>query len=346
MDRVLHSHVPVRTPLLTVCCLWALGTAIPSLAQTTPAAGTLTVDTLSIGGVASTTLGEQFINAKQCADPDATIEVTVRGLTSANKSTLAVWVGNNCNQDRTTGGSSTSDCQYVSATDLPRMQNQLTFEVPIAALGECMGTATMQVWFMAMDTPESTTEPVTTYGMDRYTVDTDPPAAPRGVSGGRGESQIKVEWSASSGDILRYYVYWDSAIGGGDFDAGSGECSSANLYAGADIDPDDLPSGVRKKSASSTATSTTLDGANIDGDMAGVAVQAVDLAGNVSALSDTTCVDVVTTAGFWELYRADGGDVEEGCACSAPGGGRHGRLPWLGALGLLAVCALRLRRRA
>ena len=66
-----------------------------------------------------------------------------------------------------------------------------------------------------------------------------------------------------------------------------------------------------------------------------------------SALSETACIDVVETTGFWDLYGQNGGTVEEGCACSLPGhGARTSRTPWLLGSALLALVALRRRRRA
>jgi MYXO-CTERM domain-containing protein len=343
MDRVLHSRAPVRALLLSLPCLWALGVASPAQAQQT----ILTTDVLSIGGVPNTAANAAtlYINAEACADPDSTLVVQVNGLGAFMNPTVGVWVGNNCNTNRADSGTTSSDCVPIHSQPLAG-ESELDVEVPIGMLSGCEGTATVNVWFMPMANATSDTEVITAYGLETFTVDTLPPATPTNVSGGSGETQISVDWDSSGGDIQNYYVYWDTAIGGGDNDAGSGECATANLYAGAELDPGETPPGVGKEKTASNATSHDLDGASIDGDMAGVAVQAVDLAGNVSELSETACIDVVPTNGFWDLYKANGGDAKEGCACSLPGRPETSRTPWLGGLLLLALVALRARRRA
>jgi MYXO-CTERM domain-containing protein len=82
--------------------------------------------------------------------------------------------------------------------------------------------------------------------------------------------------------------------------------------------------------------------------LAAVAVISDDLAKTTSVLSNISCLQVVETNGFWEKYKASGGDAEQGCVCSTPGAGHRGtsnaQWPWLA--GLLGVVGfLRTRRR-
>jgi MYXO-CTERM domain-containing protein len=136
----------------------------------------------------------------------------------------------------------------------------------------------------------------------------------------------------------------------GPFDNGGPLCPSRFLIAGSKFNPKDkLPAGVFAKFIDKKVSSTTFTGSEIGSKLAAVAVISDDLAKNNSVLSNISCLQVVETNGFWEKYKATGGDAEQGCVCSTPGAGKRGTsktlLPWLaGLLGIVGFWRTRRRR--
>jgi MYXO-CTERM domain-containing protein len=131
---------------------------------------------------------------------------------------------------------------------------------------------------------------------------------------------------------------------------GPAECASRYLTAGMTFDPEaKLPPGVKAFFIDKMVSSTILSGSDIGAPVAAVAVIADDLGKNESVLSNIDCVHVVKTNGFWDGYKANGGDAVAGCACSAPGAGQRTTLhatAWAGLAGLLGLAGyFRTRRR-
>ena len=128
-------------------------------------------------------------------------------------------------------------------------------------------------------------------------------------------------------------------------------CPSRFLVEGAVFNPasDKLPPGMFSRFIDKKVSSTTFTGAEIGSKLAAVAVISDDLAKNQSVLSNISCLQVVETNGFWDKYKAAGGDAEQGCVCSTPGAGRRGTSntvwPWLaGLLGIVGFWRTRRRR--
>jgi MYXO-CTERM domain-containing protein len=130
---------------------------------------------------------------------------------------------------------------------------------------------------------------------------------------------------------------------------GPAECASRYLTAGMTFNPqqDKLPPGVKSYFIDKMVSSTILSGSDIGVPVAAVAVIADDLGKNESVLSNIDCVHVVKTNGFWEGYKAGGGDAVAGCACSTPGAGHHTRsdAAWAGLAGLLGLAGYFATRR-
>jgi MYXO-CTERM domain-containing protein len=255
---------------------------------------------------------------------------------------------------------------------------QADIEVNIAPL--CDPDGEPDLYFLPVDRI-GTSEAVAPYGYFQVPVDVDPPAAPSGVKGGRGETEIPVSWDRGSGNPINYWLVWDpeptegGAAGSGDTDggveAGSGaagasgssgsggtsgsdtddtsdnggstaECGSTKLVPGMPFDVGALPPGIKRKRVEGDVTSATLSGSEVGGDRAAVSVIAEDLAGNHSVLSDFGCVRVVPTVGFWDEYKDGGGAAEAGCACSVPSASRS---PLSALPVVLALLLLRVRRK-
>jgi MYXO-CTERM domain-containing protein len=142
-----------------------------------------------------------------------------------------------------------------------------------------------------------------------------------------------------------------STASSGPPDHGPPECTSKYLTAGRHFDPrpDNLPPGVKSFYVDKMVSSRILSGADIGVPVAAVAVVADDLAKNDSVLSNIDCVHVVKTNGFWDGYKANGGDAVSGCTCSTPGAGHSttSDSAWAGLAGLLGLAGyFRTRRRA
>ena len=177
------------------------------------------------------------------------------------------------------------------------------------------------------------------YGL---TVDTMPPAAPTGLNNPSGERSLEVTWTPPSDNKIDHYVVFvDTAPDGGDADAGvTGACESSVLVPGTIVDPDNLPSRIITKTEQGfSASSSTISGSLLPNGMATVAVAAQDRAGNLGPLSETSCMEIVATSGYWDVYKAGGGKA--GSGCSALGSTNPGiLLP-----SLIALLGLRRTRR-
>jgi hypothetical protein len=224
----------------------------------------------------------------------------------------------------------------------------------------------------------NSTATVMPYGVFELPLDVIPPNAPTNVDGGDGETRIRVTWERADANISRNYVIWDPKPitettpadagvtdggdgmgaagssgsteddGGTDDESADPSCISTLMKAGDTIDVDHLPKGLHMKPAVGDVESFELSGDLINSPRAAVAVVAQDLAGNVSVLSNVTCVNVVDTTGFWDDYKVNGGEAEAGCACSLPGtraSGRHARGGLLATFALLGLAVARARRK-
>jgi hypothetical protein len=332
---------------------------------------------VSINGVSQDTLGDIFINLENCVDK-VDMQLEVDGL-PGDKDVLDIYVGTgtNCTSTEARDGDGEADCRKL---DDPYNIEGLTQDVPItlqvtdiirAAFNnseDCSERSSKPtLWFLAVDNSGGT-DAVTAnqYGTIELNIDTDPPDAPTGVKGGRGENEIPVSWSVGSNKVDSFEIYVDSGNGmapmrdgsveptpeptdedgGSDDEAAVGEtndmCGTGALRSGASAD--DVPSLRKKPVGSATATETTLSSSLIEGDAAAVAVVALDAAGNRSGLSEVACVFVVPTRGIKDLYEEKYGEMPQGCPCSAAGPAQvEGALP----IGLaLAFIAFRRRRRS
>lgn len=315
---------------------------VPLFASGASAQDTITVQVVSIGDRTPTNPSLETVGRTDC-EMDVDILFDLKGVPSTP--IVDIWIGSECSgTDRR--DSELTDCRYV--TNTPNTGTDL--RVMISAM-DLLGTGCdgasgePKVWFLAVNTAESAEKPEGV-GSRTLTIDLTPPTAPTSVKGGSGERQIPVSWDLPSGDDLDgFVVYIDSeasASGGAAGSSGGGDCVSTRIKAG--MDAADVPDEVGvKKVDSRTATRTNLGPNDIDGDIAAVAVSAVDIAGNRSQLSEVVCVEVLPTEGFWDRYEQNGGDVQGGCPCAALGP-VHVREAWPVALALFSL--VRRRRRA
>jgi MYXO-CTERM domain-containing protein len=122
-------------------------------------------------------------------------------------------------------------------------------------------------------------------------------------------------------------LVWDKNPVGGlslDGDGGAsveGECTSEILKQGEDVNLDELADNrnIGIDEVPGKVEKTTVSGDSLGARRVAMAVVAADLAGNISQISNVDCLQVVATNGFWDTYKANGGEAETGCACSTPG---------------------------
>jgi len=294
------------------------------------------------------------------------INVTISGLLGGGSFPyIEAWLatGNgNCNQgDRGTRVTSTTNCTQLNIADPNQVQvaNRSFYDVDIELGPTCENEGLRPIYILQVASQNSTAA-ATSYGvMAQLKVDKTAPGAPTGVSGGSGQTVIPLTWAANTVDATDYFVLADKTVGA-DFDAGAlgpdggvnTQCPSSLLRAGIEFDPSSVPSGLFSKNLTGVGTHEfDFNGALFPGKtVVPAAVVARDLAGNTSKISEVVCLTVTPTTGFWKRYQDDGGDVQPGCACSAPGA-RSARTGALAGLPLALVLGWafvrsRTRRRA
>ncbi len=348
-QAMMRTLARLLLPLFAVAALVAASVAArPAAAQTTtpttPMVGTIPVVLLSVGGATYhlSTLSIPLNKAQCDAGAKLSFQLTLPA-GGANLGFIQVWQGNNCNAANTrTTTTSTVTCQLLQTFVTSSTDTRVTYSVDPKAL--CASSATWHLYFLDTASDAASTDEIAKFGQYDLKVDIDPPTPPTGVSGGKGETQIPVNWTAPAGDIYGYTVLWDTNVTAGgsagtpSIDAGAASddggtaaastigddpgCVSSKLRGGVAIDFNHLPAGVGRLDIKEKSTTTSLSadeiGASLNSTVA-VAVVALDLAYNPSKLSNVSCVRVVHTLGFWDTYKANGGSADQGCAVSAVG---------------------------
>lgn len=297
-------------------------------------------------------------------NPDNTITVTVSGLVGGNTFPyLEAWLatGNsNCNQgSRSTRVPDSANCTKLEIPNSNQVQvaNRSFYDVEIKLGDTCVSEGTRPIYILQVASQNSTAD-ATSYGvMDKLRVDTTPPDPPAGLDPGTGQTVIPLTWTANSVDTNDYFVLADKTQDG-DVDAGAfgpdagvnPGCPSVLLRSGLDFDPTSIPANLYSKNLTGQVMHEyKFNGNDFPGKKyVAATVVARDLAGNTSKMANIVCLTVTPTTGFWERYKDDGGAVEPGCACSAPGahGARGGALAGLALVLGFTYLRSRTRRRA
>jgi len=343
------------------------------------AIGGLMVNPIRVGDE-EVALGTTIPVGLDACNTDAEIEFQIDGVPDERNS-IDVYLGEGCN--RTTRDDDTTDrCEYIGNFPAGSSRGLIILLSASQLMGDNCAEEREdmpKLWFLAVEAKQSGEDVMNFYGMiDRLLLDTRAPNAPTNVEGGSGEKQIPVEWDTSDSDLEGFVVLIDTqatsgggggagttgssgSSGGDDVDddggmqapapapgdggsASSGECGSSVLRSGASASG--LPSYVRRKEVNeATATGVDLGPGDIDGEIAAIAVIAIDEAGNESPMSPLACVKVVPTESFWDRYQQDGDAVDAGCPCAALGPAQlQSAWPVGLSLSLIALSARRRRR--
>lgn len=281
------------------------------------------------------------INRTDCLADDASISFSVSFTNATSNMRLEVWSGQMCdvqmNREENTNcvmvftGEAENETVSVSVQDLLQK----------GADGQGVGTGTQEtcddagggeagtertLYFLAID-PSAEAMPAG-QGLWPFTFDTSQPNPPTNVMAGPGEESIVITFDASEDDDLaKYRVYCADDEGG---------CSSSTLKAGEDVPATTSACG----STNSTLADEIIAQDLMNGVSYAVGVTSEDDFGNRSKLSPLSCAVPQEVTGFYEAYRAAGGQGGGGfCSFAPPGRGS------VALFGLALVGAALLRRR-
>ncbi len=288
------------------------------------------------------------INRADCLAPDVTITFDVSIVDGDPNHLFEVWAGTGCSDKA--ARDENRDCLRVAHGD-PKtgtisVRVKDILQPADEGLGEetgtdatCSptmggsGTVTRSLFFLVLDPGSLATQG--TSGQWDFTYDLVPPAPPTSVTAGPGENSLTLKFTASEADDLdRYRLYCSQ-----EESATAEACSSTVLVAG-----ESAPAGL-KDCGSTSATAKTSGQTNdtlSNGLNYAVAVAAEDKLGNVGALSNIACAQPQEVTGYFEAYRAAGGQAGGGFCSFAPA--RRGALPLSVALALGLVALARRRR--
>lgn len=172
-----------------------------------------------------------------------------------------------------------------------------------------------------------------------FTLYTELPAAPGGVEGENGESELSIKWDKASGAMSTtdYKAYFDLTVGA------DATCGASRLKTNGSV-PDDLTGIVSSGATKSLNASTSdLSGVAINHYVA-AGVVTRDIAGNESKLSQVVCIRRVNTRSFMENCEKDSECKFESCSVQAPGWKTGGLLGLSLLFGLGVALGVRRRR--
>jgi hypothetical protein len=358
-----------RSLFATVALLSCLAVTSLAKANGLPTTGlALTVDPKGAIDVSSPQ-SWLYVPVSACTGKGVTLKfkVTMQPTTASSSVSipnLEVWggTGNDCsdpkNRQLTTAGGMTN-CWLVwqssgaVTTNITLDASFLTGKAFGNHKDECtkVTNGTYDLYFLPLQTKQgenTTSAPALVTGVKTlqatFTLYTNLPDAPSGLSGRDGEGEIGASWKAvNTGKQTEYILYFDKGTTGmADEDGELVPCGGGKLVK--DMPPPPEGATIFKSTSKTTSGSLTgLDGKGIHiGDKVAVAVASKDIAGNVSWLQDPVCVERVSTETFWDACKGDKNCKNDFDKCSAqPGSTAHGAFTALA----LAACMLALGRR-
>jgi hypothetical protein len=313
------------------------------------AAATVTVGSPVWSGRPSTSLELNEINRADClaADAKITFDVGLTGDTSGY--VFQVWAGTTCTAK--TSRDSNEDCNMVFESD-PDAETDVTVSVrdilQEAAPGRGAGTGTEEtctpsggttggithsLFFLVIN--QSKPDEAPGAGQWDFTYDLVPPAPPTDVVAGPAENALTLKFAESEDDDLKGYRFYCSDAVTQDAE---GTCTSTVLVEG------NSPLGLKSCGSTNSKISTSgeTDDSLVNGTNYAVAVAAEDNLGNLGVLSAVACGVPQEVTGYFEAYRAAGGEAGGGFCSFAPA--RRGALPLAAALAIGLVAFARRRK--
>jgi hypothetical protein len=335
----------------------ALAVASATLAASSAQAQVVTPGSPTWSAKASSDLRLDQINQADCLLDNATISFDL-DITGADSSqVLEVWSGTGC-ADKTSRDENTN-CIKVADGDADSGEVQVLVkdilqDAGIEGAGKGTGTAetctpdtsasgtTSRVLFFLVLDPGNNMS-AGTPGQWPFTFDLVAPPPPTDIVAGPGENALTLNFTESDEDDLKGYRFYcsdvanETAAGGTSSTSGDGSCTSSVLIEG------NSPLGLKScgSTRSKLSTSGETDDSLVNGTNYAVAIAAEDNLGNLGVLSAIACGVPQEVTGYFEAYRAAGGQAGGGFCSFAVA--RRGALPM--ALALLFGLAAIARRR-
>jgi hypothetical protein len=195
------------------------------------------------------------------------------------------------------------------------------------------GENTRKLWFVLYDANSPTMSKLVTTPSWEFKFDTVAPKPPTGVKAGSGENSLTVDLTAPENESnLAHYRFYCVANEGGD------ACSAAELVPGMVPDETFYCGSIDAQAVDSGTSKSNLT----NGTSYALALAAQDSYSNIGVLSEVSCATPQEVTGFYEAYRAAGGQAGGGFCSYAPA--RRGAAAIALAL-LLGTTALLRRRR-
>jgi hypothetical protein len=338
--------------LLTAALFFLTAQFLPAVASAAPTVGP--IYEWSNESARGNRLSTEISRADCVAD--ASVKFSIEILDTAGS--FEVWAGSGCNEpDNRTQGQCFKVAEAALTVDTITLRVQDMMQTPSESAGPGLGTAAvcdrddnqtgaidLYLFFLLINkgTEESTG------GSIKFTYDITPPPPPADISAGPGEDSLEVSFTESKAEDLEGYSFYCSEIGpppeqgaggaGEAVAAPSGDCTSSVLVPGEDVPSEGVIACGSADSAQATdGTATGL----VNGTRYAVAVSARDKFDNVGKLSALACGTPQEVTGFFEAYRAAGGQGGGGfCSFGPP---RRGAIA--AGLALLLAGAVLLRRR-
>jgi len=277
------------------------------------------------------------INQRDClANATITFDVTATTATSAQ---LEVWAGTACtekiNRDESTNCVKAGEAQLrtnpitVRVQDLLQQPGQGSSGVNQGTDATCTpqssatGESKRTLFFLAINSSDG--QATGSSGKWEFEFDVIAPTAPTNVTAEAGEQSLTLSFTAPDiGDLSKYRLYCSNlateAGAGAAGDAGNAACSSATLKAG------EAPAEGAFECGNPTSigrSSVDTDADLLNGTTYAVAMASEDKFGNISTVSNVACGTPANVTGFYEAYRAAGGDAGGGfCSFGVPKFGR------------------------
>ncbi len=319
-------------------CAFSLLVAAPVSAQT------IQVSLQSFAGRRSADIADlamasaRPVSAAECA---ANADLAFRfSSVDSTRAELRFFHGTNCEMS-----SVRNDTTDTSCTELPlqipiNMNTQVDEVIPIGSLIDCTagGTGSRQVYVLALD---NDTSEVTGMGQQvnfPIAYDFDGPTAPQDLAARAGESQMTLDWTASTDQLDGYEVYF----------VANGCDDETRMVTTTRLTDENLTEGDLLRAvagATSTTTAEFPDDAAI-GSWHAVAIRAIDKAKNPGALSEPVCVQRISITTWFDTY-CSGASPPAACTSSgctvAPG--RRGDATGLAFLAAFALFGLVWRER-
>jgi hypothetical protein len=176
--------------------------------STTTSAGGIRVTLISIGD-RDAHIGQNWIGINDCKN-DVDVQFKVDGAPRA-KPSIDIYMGESCNSTQRNNTANVM-CTFLANAKAGVTMGLILHVKAGDLIKDCdkAEESKPKLWFLAVDTSESTEDVGNAYGVvTTLGLDTRPPAAPTNVTGGEGEHEIPVTWDSGETNLKGFKVYID-----------------------------------------------------------------------------------------------------------------------------------------